>query len=228
MKLNRKISLVAGLGYLVIFFSGIYANFFVLEGSLDWNDALLTTQNVRNNLTGFKMGILSFLVMVVADIVLAWALYVLFKPLKPKLALFSAWFRLLNCVLFALALTHLLDVMDLVSNPLYSNYDETQISTEVMRAFKRFNYTWLVGLVLFGVHLIALGILIFSIAKATKIISVLLVIAGFGYLVDSCAQFFLSNYNDYKNYFELAVIAPGLVGELSLTIWLLVRSGKSN
>jgi hypothetical protein len=59
-----------------------------------------------------------------------------------------------------------------------------------------------------------------------SIIGILLMIAGAGYLIDSIAQFMLPNYADVETLFMIIVVVPGVVGELSFTLWLLIRGVK--
>ncbi len=37
----------------------------------------------------------------------------------------------------------------------------------------------------------------------------------------------LANYADYKEVFTMIVVIPGVVGELSFTVWLLVKGGRN-
>jgi hypothetical protein len=60
-----------------------------------------------------------------------------------------------------------------------------------------------------------------------RAIGVLLIVASVGYFVDSCAHFLMSDYADYETLFALIVIVPGVVGELSLTLWLLIKGAAS-
>jgi len=95
-----------------------------------------------------------------------------------------------------------------------------------MLLISAFNNTWLVGLVFFGIHLFFLGYLIIKSRYVPKVIGLLLIVASFGYLIDSFANFLLPNYADYKDLFMLIVVVPGIIGELSLTIWLLAKGVK--
>ena len=79
---QRKAARVAGFGYLIIFITGIFSNFFVLESLIVPGDAAKTANNIVGNDLLFRIGILSFIIMVVFDVVLAWALYVLLKPVS--------------------------------------------------------------------------------------------------------------------------------------------------
>lgn len=79
---------------------------------------------------------------------------------------------------------------------------------------------------LFGLHLLVLGYLIFKSEYIPGFIGVLLLIAGLGYLIDSFANFLLPNYADYASIFMLIVVVPGVIGELSFTLWLLLKGSK--
>jgi hypothetical protein len=54
----------------------------------------------------------------------------------------------------------------------------------------------------------------------------LLIAAALGYLIDSFAHVLLANYDDYETVFLLVVAVPGIIGELSFAVWLLVKGGK--
>ena len=90
-----------------------------------------------------------------------------------------------------------------------------------------FNNGWLIGLVFFGFHLLVVGILIImSKWYLPKWIGIFLVLASFGYLLDSMAHFLLPNYTEYEIIFQLIVAIPGVIGELSLAFWLLIKGVK--
>lgn len=216
---SRSIALVGGIGYLIIFLSGIYANFFVLEPMWIQGDAGMTLDHIARNLPGFRTGILSFLVMVIFDLVLTWALYEIFRPVRESLARLAAWFRLVNVALFGEALARLVDVPSLVGQG-------ESVAGEVLHSLEGFNSTWLTGLVFFGIHLLALGALVIRARGLPSWIGILLLIAGAGYLADSFAQFLYADYAKIRDLMSMVVILPGVVGELSLTIWLLVRGGR--
>ncbi|MBX2905281.1 MAG: DUF4386 domain-containing protein [Taibaiella sp.] len=221
---QRKTALVAGVGYLVIFFSGIFANFFVVEGLYVPGSAAETIENIANNMGQFRLGVLSFVLMVVADLVLTWSLFVLFRQANEKLSMFAAAFRLVNVAIFGMALAHLAAIPGLVGgNVAVGSFTQSA----VMQSFAAFNNTWLIGLVFFGVHLLALAALTMQSRSVPRVIAALLCIAGVGYLLDTTARFGMQHYDAYKTYFSMAVIVPGVVGEFSFTIWLLVRGGST-
>ena len=224
---NENIARIAGIGYLIIFITGIFSNFFILENLIVPGDSAQTFNNFQSNDSLFRIGIFSFIIMVIFDVVLTWALYILFLHVNKNLSLLSGWLRLVNCAIFAIALFNLFDVLQFLSSVEYLNaFTLEQLYAQVLLSLSSFNYTWLIGLVFFGLHLLVLGYLIFKSELIPTFIGILLIIAGIGYLIDSFANFLLSNYKDYEDIFLMIVIIPGIVGELSLTFWLLFKGNK--
>jgi len=90
-----------------------------------------------------------------------------------------------------------------------------------LRAIDAYNTIWLVGLILFGVHLLLIGYLAYRSGFMAKVFGILLVVAGLGYLVDGF----------------VLVLVPGpsisigqftFVGEVALIFWLLIKGSRKN
>ncbi len=222
-----RIARVAGIGYLVIFFTGFFANFFVLETLIVPGDAAATTRNIMAGDLLFRLGFFGFVVMVVFDVILTWALYMLFRPVNRGFSLFAVWLRLVNCAVFAMALYHLFSVQHLLDgSPYLKAFEPDLLQAQVMLFLNMFNDTWLVGLIFFGLHLLVLGYLVVRSGIIPRILGLLLILAGVGYLADSFANILLRDYAAYKDVFLLAVALPGVVGELSFSLWLLFKGVK--
>ena len=88
-----------------------------------------------------------------------------------------------------------------------------------MRAIDAYNTIWLVGLILFGVHLLLIGYLAYRSGFIAKVIGILLVIAGLGYLVDCFGAVLVSGYS-------LNVAQVTFVGEAVLIFWLLIKGRR--
>ena len=52
------------------------------------------------------------------------------------------------------------------------------------------------------------------------------ILGGVMYMEDTTAHIILPNYQDYSSIFLALVAIPGILGEMALTIWLLVRGGR--
>jgi hypothetical protein len=201
----RKLATIAGVSYIVIFFAAIFANFFVLESIL--KEPLITIQ--QNHLM-VRFGILAFLITVVFDVVVAWALYELYK--KHSLSILSTYFRMMHAAIMGVAIFTLPVAL------------ASTTSQEILKQVDMFNIIWLIGLFFFGIHLILLG----NIIGRPKIIAMFLVIAGIMYMVDTGAHFLLPDYETYASIFLALVAIPSIVGEMSLAVWLLLKGGKEN
>lgn len=201
---KRLISKIAGISYLGIFVAAIYANFFVLEAIIQ---DPITTINQQGLST--RIGILAFLIAAVLDVIIAWALYELYR--SHPLTQLSTYFRLLHAVIMGVAVFALPFVF------IVNSADQILLQVEI------FNTIWLIGLFFFGIHLILLG----RIVKQIRIIPYFLILAGLMYILDTSAHFLMPNYSAYKNVFLAFVAIPSIVGEMAFTIWLLRYSGKT-
>lgn len=198
----RTLALVAGGSYWIIFVTAIFANFYMLESLTA--DPLLT---VQQSPAAIKAGILAFMITVVFDVVVAWALYELFKA--HPLALLSTLFRMMHAAMMGVAIHALPAVLTLAS------------ADDILQQLEIFNSIWLLGLFFFGIHVVLLGI-IFS---RVGFIRLFLLVAGVMYMADTVAHFVLPNYEEYASIFLLFVAVPAIVGEMSFAIWLLVKGG---
>jgi hypothetical protein len=223
----RQAAIVAGLGLLLMMVPAIFMNFFVLESLIVPGDAATTANNFMANEFQFRIGICSFVIVIILDVLVAWGLYVFLKPVKKSLSLLAAWFRLLYSAVFGFALLNLFTVLRLISDADFLTVFETdQLYAQVMLSLNAFNDGWAIGYVcFFGLHLIVLGYLVYKSGYIPRVLGVLLIIGGFGYLIDSFALLLLPNYNAYKGIFSLLIL-PTLPGELFLALWLLIKGVK--
>jgi hypothetical protein len=222
----RQYALIAGVGYVVLFVLAIFANFFVREGLVVTGDAAQTAANILESEGLFRMGMVSFLVIFVVDVIVAWALYVLFKRVNEDVSLVTAWFRIVYTVFLGVAVIFFYQALQLLSGSEFLNvFDAGQLEAQALLAVDTFNSTWLVGLLVFGVHLILLGWLVVK-STAPKLLGYVLIVAGLAYVADTLAHTVLDNYVDYENVFLAIVAIPSVIAEGWMGLWLLVKGGK--
>ncbi len=216
----RKAAIVAGFGLLIMSILAAFANFYILPSLIVPGDAATTANNIMANELLFRIGICSFTIVIVLDVVVAWALYVLLKPVNKSLSLLAAWFRLVYATIFGIALANLFNVLRLLSDADYVTvFDIDQLYAQVMLSLNAFSDGWQIGYVFFGLHLFVLGYLVFKSGYIPKILGVLLIIAGLGYLIDSYAIFLLPNY-------EATIGYVTFIGEVLFMLWLLFKGAK--
>lgn len=199
----RTYAFIAGVSYLVIFFAAIFANFFVLE-SIQQSPL----ETVHENHMMVRYGTMAFMITVLFDVVVAWALYELYK--SNMYAGISTLFRMMHAAIMGVAIFALVLALK-----------ETTVAG-VLKQVDTFNTIWLIGLFFFGMHLIFLG----KIVNKPKIIAISLFVAGVAYMLDTAAHFVLPSYDNYASIFLAIVAIPSILGEMSFSVWLLVKGGK--
>lgn len=218
---------VIGFGLLLMALLALFANFFVIESFIIPGDAAATVTNLTDNELLFRLAIASFVMVLVLDVIISWALYILLRRVNKSFALLAALFRLTYTAIFTAAIFNFVSVLELINEASYLMLLETnQLHAQVMLLIDAFRNGWLIGLVFFGVHLLLIGYLVFKSGFMPKLLGILVILAGLGYLIDSFAKIILSNYSDFETMFILIVAIPGAIGELALAIWLLVKSKK--
>src|SRR5918912_1460185 len=76
------------------------------------------------------------------------------------------------------------------------------------------------GMVFFGLHLAVLGYLVYRSGFLPRILGILMVVSALGYLADSFTGFLVPQYADTLG---VVVVVTALMGELPLTLWLLIK-----
>ena len=222
----RKAAIVAGVAIIIMALVAGFAYGFVLDTLIVQGDATTTANNIKASEVLFRIGIFSWLAILILDVLVAWALYVFLKRVNNSLSLLAAWLRLMYTAILGTALLNFVIVLLLLSGADYLSVFETdQLHAQVLLFLNAFHDIWSIGLVVFGLHLLALGYLVLKSVYIPKLLGVLLLIASLGYLITNLANLLLPNYEDYKAITELIFIVPMIIGELGLGLWLLIRGG---
>lgn len=224
MNSNKKTARVAGVLYLTIIITGIFAEFFVRQSLIVPGDATATAANITAAEGAFRTGIAGDLIMIMSDVALALVFYLLLKPVSQSLSLLAAFFRLAQAAILGINLLNLFFVLQLLSGADYlSLFDEDQLQALALLFLNGHSVGYSIGLVPFGVSLFVLGYLVFKSGYFPRILGVLLIVSAAGYLIDSFASFLLPTYDNYEAIFALVVFLPAFIGELSMCLWLLVK-----
>jgi len=220
----RQAAVVAGLAYVIIIVLALFANFFVLERLTDPRDAATTVSNIANSQLLLRVAVAAFIVVLLADVVVAWGLFVLLQWTNRAVALFAAWFRLIYVAITATALLNLLIAAKLTDASGYpAALEASQRNVQVMLSLDAYQYGWSIGLVWFGVHLLIVGVLMVKSVYAPNVLGVLVALAGLAYAFGKLGSVVLPEYNDTFLVFIALLAVPG---EFGLTGWLLWKGGK--
>jgi hypothetical protein len=216
---QRQAAWVAGFASLLMFVGAMVAELYARQRLIVPGDAAQTAQNLLTEPGAFRLGMAAYLLVLVGDLLAAWALYVFFVGVNRHLSLFAAWIRLVYTAVYAMALSKLLVGFALVQDG---------AAAHAMGAFQEFELGWAVGMVFFGLHVLLLGYLAWRSGFVPKVLGGLLLLAGLAYLGDNLAKLLWVDYAAYQVIFTAIVAIPAVLGELGLGIWLLLRGGKAN
>ena len=214
---------VAGLLYLIIVFTALYAHIYVPSQIFVRGDADATTNNILANEFLFRTCIVVSLIEATIFLFLVLGLYRLLKEVNNHLAgLMVALVGVQIPVAFVLATFKLTSLMILKSD--VSNILSSQLPGLAM-LFLEINGYGNATLALFGgLWLIPFGLLVYKSRFIPRIFGVLLIIAGTGYTFDSLISMLFPDYGQPR---ILAFIFFGL-GEISIMLWLLIKGVKDH
>ena len=210
--------------YLVLAIVGMFS-VLVFESILEHGDAAMTVSNLKESGGLFGISLVTWVLIISVDIALAVVFHIWLEPINRSLSLLTAVFRLSYAVVLGAILAKLFDAYLLTNGSDYSTaLDASVLESTVFSAMAEFRTGFSLALILFGVHLIGLGILLFRSRYIPAVIGIILAVAGVGYVVDSFASFLIA---DYSSAISMIVLAPAIVGEFGLTGWLLLKGARN-
>ena len=153
----RQAALITVIGYLLGF--GVpFVSFYVLPKLFVVSSAAQTSQNILANQGLLVAAIFAMLLNFIGDILAAWGLYVLLRPVNSSMSMLAAWFRVVYATIGITALLNLVTAYGLLTRPDYQTvFSQGQLDAQVQLAVDSFNFQFAFGLTVFGVYLVILG-----------------------------------------------------------------------
>jgi hypothetical protein len=216
----RNASLTAGIALLLMVVVAIFGNVVVVDGLWTEGDGAQTAADITASAGMFRLGIVSLIMVIALDVVIAWALYRVFSPVNASLSMLAATMRLVYSAVFMVAIGELLSVIRLLTdegNLAVLGADQVEVQT--LQGLTAFKDIWYVGQFLFGLHLLLIGYLAYRSGYIPRVLGVLLAIAGLGYATDSVgAVLSEDSWTD--------ISAFTFLGEFLLALWLVIRARR--
>ena len=181
-------------------------------------DAAATAKNIRAFGSLFRWSFAAYLVEALCDIALALLFYVLLKPVQKHLALLAAFFGILSTALFAVA-----ELFYFSASPILSGGESLkgltpdQINTLAFLSLKLYGYGGGIFMVFYGVATGLRGWLIFRSGYLPRLLGILLMLAGSGFVAKNFALVLAPAYASD------VLLLPMFLAALSLAGWLLVK-----
>lgn len=225
---QRKSALTAGISLIIMALVAFFSYGFVHGSLVVQGDASATFNNIMSSNMLFKAEILGWVIILILDIVVAWAFYIFLEPINKSLSLLGAWLRLTYATILGMAILNLIFALLLSSKSTdyLTSFKIDQLQALTMLFFEAFESIWSIGLILFGGHLLIVGYIAFKSDSIPKVISILLLLASIGYIVIHLCKTFLPQYDVAISILNIVFTVPMIAGELGFGIWLLLRGGK--
>ncbi|PEZ09273.1 hypothetical protein CN326_02760 [Bacillus sp. AFS018417] len=224
---QRKSALAAGTSLIIMALVSFFSYGFVHATLVVKGDASATFHNIMSSNILFKAEIFGWVIILISDIVVAWAFYLFLKPIHKSLSLLGAWLRLIYATILGISILNLIFSLLLTKHTDYlSLFTTDQLQAQMMLFLDAFQSIWSIGLIIFGGHLMIVGYLAFKSDSIPKVISILLLLASIGYIVIHLCSTFLPEYDEVISILTFVFTVPMIVGELGFGVWLLFKGGK--
>ncbi|MCA9933937.1 MAG: DUF4386 domain-containing protein [Ardenticatenaceae bacterium] len=217
---------IAGVLYLIITVAAIFAHFVVPDQLIVPGDVAATAVNITNSQSLFRVGLVgSELIILLSEVVLSVVLYVLLKPVNKTLSLVAAVSRLAMTIIHGLNLLNYYFVLQLLNGSNYlSAFGQEQVNALVNLFLDAHSTGFTIGIAFLVPHVLILGYLIFKSGYFPKVLGVLFIAAGLGYLFDTIGLLMVPSYTTTPGLVQMVIA----VAEIAFPVWLLVKGVNSD
>jgi hypothetical protein len=209
---------IAGVLFLLSIVAGGFGEVYVPSKIIVSADATATAKNINAFDWLFRLGFAVYLVEAVCDIALTLILYVLLRPVRKDLALLAAFFGLVSTALFGVAeLFYFAASLILGGAGYLKTFSPDQLNTLALLSLKLYAYGGGIFMVFYGVAAVLRGYLIYRSGYLPKVLGMLLVLAGLGFVARNFALVLAPAYASD------GFLLPMFLAAVSLTAWLLMK-----
>lgn len=208
------IARVAGFLYLLVVPLGIFS-IYVSSRLTVPEDAATTASYITTNELLFRLSIVSDILAPLVLILVVLFLYKLLKPANQYMAWLMVIFLLLGVTIALLSKLNQFAALQLLSGADYLTVFTTeQLQTLALLFLHLHDRGGTIAFIFWGLWLIPLGYLVFKSGFFPRILGVLLIMSGFGYVIDSFATFLG---------YEVNIGLFTAWGEVLFILWLLIK-----
>lgn len=213
----NRLARIAGFLHLSLIPLGVFGILYVPAILFVPGDIATTASNIAANESLFRLSIVSALLVQIVNIFVVVFLCKLLKPASKNLAVLMVIFIALGVPIAMLnELTNYAALL-LVSGPEYSAIFATEQSQALASLFLDLHqHGVFIAQIFWGLWLLPMGLLVYKSGFLPRVLGVLLVIGGLGYLIDSVIFFFDPG-------FGITFTEFTFLGELAFPLWLLIK-----
>jgi uncharacterized protein DUF4386 len=222
---RKRLARIAGLLYLVVgilggfAFAGVYSAMYVA------GDASTTARNLMANAGLVRFGVAADLIQVTFWVFLSLTLFTLLSHVNAYAARAMVVLVAIGASISFLNILFEFQGMRVATDPTYTATIGAAGSTALaMLLLDLQHYGYLIAGIFFGLWLVPLGYLAFKSGMFPKVLGIVLIVGGIGYLVDTLAAFVAP---DLSAPVHAVASLLGVVAEVSLLAYLLIKGVRS-
>ena len=216
MQSVNKVARVTGILYFLVVLAGILSEIIVGNFIIVPGDITTTVNHITTYESIFRLSFIISMTRFAVFILLVLALYKLFRPVNKDLSLIMAVFALVSISVGMVSLLFQYAAPLLLSSNGYSSLFTTDQWHAQVLFFINMQMLGDKASQILAIWLLPLGYLIYKSGFFPKILGVLMVIAGLGYVTDFLIFFLLPN-------LDWQVAGFAFLGELPFPLWLLIK-----
>lgn len=206
---------VAGVFYLIIIASAIFAYMYVRGQVIVSGDTAQTATNMLAHLQLYRLGFSAAVITVICNPPVGLILRELLKVVNPRLALLALIFMTISTGIEAVNLLNYISPLLTFTRPEYRAFNPAELQALSLGSTRLFTYGFALLQTFFGVFCALVGFLILRSKFLPAFLGVLMMAAGVCYWIDSFT-FFLALPR------VPAILVVGGIAEIALALWLLV------
>jgi len=223
MSSTMKTARIAGFLYLVLAITGVFSIMYVPSTLFVYGDATATANNIKSSELLFRTGIFIGLISNVIFVFLVLALYRLLKDISHKQAILMVTLVVVSVSIgFINKLNQIVVLIILSGADFLSVFEKSQLDALAYLFLRFHSQSWEAIQIFWGLWLFPFGLLIYRSRFIPRIMGVLLIIAGFAYLLSFVSFLLLPQYRGIVS----QIMMPLMFGELPIIFWLLIKGVK--
>jgi hypothetical protein len=216
----RAMARIAGVLYLLVIAGSLFGRFSTSSALLGAEDAAATVARLLASEAQYRLAGVIGLFVLGCDVGVALIFYALLRPVSHGLALLAAAFRLTFVAVHgANALNYFAPLVLLSGASHLSGLTPDQLQALASAFIHLHAVGFDIALIFFGLHCLTIGYLLFRSTFFPRILGVLLAVQGLAFLVSSAANLLAPATGAVV--FRYLLVPTG-VGEVSLTLWLMI------
>lgn len=221
MTSTKTLSRIAGLLYLVVIATGLFAEVFVRQALRVSNNAIATAQKIQSSEMLYRFGFVDDLTNFVIGLPSVLIIYIIFKSVDRHVAGLALIFVVIQTAIIAVNLLNQISPLLFLGNNVYLySFSPGQLVSLSLHSLNLQAQGYGIGVVFFGYYCLLIGYLIYKSRLVPRLIGILYIITGLAYLFNS---FFLFLFPKISGILFPYFAIPAFIGEITFCLWLLIK-----